>query len=262
MKHALAHSRPIRRHVLRGAVAVVLAFGACALVPAWAGGQKTVVELFTSQGCSSCPPADAFLGELSKKEDIIALTLAVDYWDYLGWKDTFGSPAHSKRQTDYARRRGDSQIYTPQMVINGRTHAVGSRRHSVLRAIKAERSAAEQSWVPVTLKSGDKAIMVSAGDYRGKGTPPEATIWLLLSTHKESVEIKRGENRGETIDYYNVVRQMVPIGTWNGKAVEVKLPKSDLMAGYDGCTALLQVNGAGEILGAAHFSESMNEHTN
>ena len=262
MKHVLAHLLRFRKGILSGALVLALAAGTFAAGPSLAGGPKTVVELFTSQGCSSCPPADAFLGELTERDDIIALTLAVDYWDYLGWKDTFASRAHTKRQSDYARRRGDSQIYTPQMVINGRTHAVGSRRNSVLRAIAADKAAQERSWVPVSLKSGKKAIMVSAADYKGEGTPPEATIWLLLSSHKERVEIKRGENRGETIDYYNVVRQMVPIGTWNGKAVEVKLPKSDLMAGYDGCTALLQVNGAGEILGAAHLSETMGEHTN
>ncbi len=222
--------------------------------PAWSSGQKTVIELYTSQGCYSCPPADAFLGELIKRDDVIALTLPVDYWDYLGWKDTFGSPAHSKRQRDYARRRGDRQVYTPQMVFNGKRHAVGSRRNAVFDALKEESRADQSTQVQVTLKSDGKSIMVSAGGFAGAGEAPSATIWLLLSSKAETVAIKRGENRGKTLTYHNVVRQMVPIGAWHGKAIEVELPKSDVMEGYDGCTAILQVNGAGEILGAAHFA--------
>ncbi len=225
--------------------------------PAWSSAQKTVIELFTSQGCYSCPPADAFLGELAKRDDVIALTLPVHYWDYLGWKDTFGSPAHSKRQRDYADRRRDRQVYTPQMVFNGRRHAVGSRRNAVFNALKEESQTDPSMQVEVTLKSDGKALMVSAGAYAGEGEAPEATIWLLLSSKAETVAIKRGENRGKTLTYHNVVRQMVPIGTWHGKATEVELPKSDLMEGYDGCTAILQVNGAGEILGAAHFAGTM-----
>ena len=137
--------------------------------PALAKSPRAVVELFTSQGCSSCPPADAFLGDLAKRDDVIALTLAVDYWDYLGWKDTFASPAHSKRQAAYAKRRGDGQVYTPQMVLNGRRHAIGSHRSEVLKVLAQETEFGKKSWVPVTLKSDNKAIMVSAGAYSGEG---------------------------------------------------------------------------------------------
>ena len=239
---------------------VVVVVGLIAGGPASAAEPKAVVELFTSQGCYSCPPADAFLGELTQRDDVIALTLPVDYWDYLGWKDTFASPAHSKRQYGYARRRGDRQVYTPQMVLNGKRHEVGSHRQAVLRAIKQENQATRSTWVPVTLKSDDGSIMVSAGDFAGAGEAPDATIWLLLSTKKETVDIRRGENRGKKLNYYNVVHQMVPIGAWRGDAIEVELPKSDLMEGYDGCTAILQVDGGGEILGAAHFSGLSAEH--
>jgi hypothetical protein len=256
-------SRPFGRYFGRAAgaaSALVVALGLAASTAAWSAAPKTVIELFTSQGCYSCPPADAFLGELTKRDDVIALTLPVDYWDYLGWKDTFGSPAHSKRQSDYARQRGDRKVYTPQMVFNGKRHAVGSRRGDVLRALKEENSVATTNWVDVTLKSDDNSIMVSAGDFAGQGTAPDATIWLLLSTKAETVAIERGENRGKTLTYHNVVRQMVPIGAWHGESIEVELPKSDLMEGYDGCTAILQVNGAGQILGAAHFSGTTAEH--
>ena len=225
--------------------------------PAAAKDPIAVVELFTSQGCSSCPPADAFLGDLTKRGDVIALTLPVDYWDYLGWKDTLASPAYSKRQRAYARRRGDAQVYTPQMVVNGRQHAIGSHRSAVNRTIETEAKYAEKSWVKVKLSSDANAIMVSAGGYRGAGKAPDATLWLLLSSKKTDVEIRRGENHGRNVTYHNVVRQMVPIGKWNGGAVKVELPKSDLMEGYDGCTAILQVNGAGPILGAAHLDGAM-----
>ncbi len=257
MRNTVRFFRPIVGRAAAAASALVVVLGLMASSPAWSAAPKTVIELFTSQGCYSCPPADAFLGELAKRDDVIALTLPVDYWDYLGWKDTFGSPAHSKRQSEYARRRGDRQVYTPQMVFNGRRHAVGSRRAEVLKALKQERGSPDSTRVEVTLKSDNKSIMVSAGNFAGKGDAPDATIWLLLSSKAETVAIERGENRGKTLIYHNVVRQMVPIGAWRGDAIEVELPKSDLMEGYDGCTAILQVDGAGEILGAAHFSGTM-----
>lgn len=247
-------STALRTRTIRAGMAVLVV---PMVLVAWPAAAKSptvaVIELFTSQGCSSCPPADAFLGDLTKRDDVIGLTLAVDYWDYLGWKDTFASPTHSKRQAAYARHRGDGQVYTPQMVLNGRRHEIGSHRSKVLKAIEQEAKFVTQSWVPVTLKSDNKSIMVSAGAYRGEGEAPEATLWLFLSTKKENVAIRRGENRGREISYHNVVRQMVPIGTWHGDAVTVELPASDLMAGYDGCTAILQINGAGPIIGAAHF---------
>lgn len=226
------------------------------MTAAAAAPARAVVELFTSQGCSSCPPADAFLGELMQRDDVIALTLPVDYWDYLGWKDTFASPAYSKRQRDYARQRGDRQVYTPQMVVNGRQHVVGSRRSAVMRVIAQENRRPARDHVTVKLMTGKKSIMVSTGDYAGTGEAPEATIWLLLSTRRETVAVRRGENRGRDLSYYNVVRQMMPIGTWHGKAKEVELPKAELMEGYDGCTAILQVDGAGAILGAAHLASA------
>jgi len=235
------------------AVALALVFAK----PAFAKDAKAVVELFTSQSCSLCPPANAILGDLDKRGDVIALTLPIDYWDYLGWKDTLASPIHSKRQRAYARRRGDGQVYTPQMVVNGRDHAIGSDRSAVNRIIEEEARLAKRFWIAVKLSSDNKAIMVSAGGYRGAGEAPEATMWLVLSSKKVDVAIRRGENRGQSLTYHNVVRQMVPIGKWNGSAVMFELPKSDLMEGYDGCTAILQVNAAGPILGAAHLDGAM-----
>lgn len=216
-----------------------------------AGGAPVVVELFTSQGCSSCPPADAFLGELTRRDDVIALTLPVDYWDYLGWQDTLATPAYTNRQQSYARQRGDRQVYTPQMVFNGRAHAIGSQRSAVERAIEAEQAFAEDGAVMVTIASTDDAIMVTAAGREGEVV--DATLWLLLTSKAEDVQIGRGENGGRSLTYYNVVRMMMPIGQWQGEAVEISLPKTDLMEGYDGCTAILQVDGSGPILGAAYI---------
>jgi len=232
-------------------------------VPTWRGDaaaksrDAVVVELFTSQGCSSCPPADKFLGELAKRDDVIALTLPVDYWDYLGWKDTLATPAYSQRQRAYARRRRDRQVYTPQMVLDGMTHAVGSDRRLVNRKIDEYRKKHKDGWITVSLESTKDTITVKAGDRSQALEADKATIWLVLTTDKEVVPIKRGENTGRTINYFNVVRQMVPIGSWVGKPVTIALPKRDLMIdSYDACTVLIQADGAGPIIGAAQLARS------
>ncbi len=219
--------------------------------------RPTVVELFTSQGCSSCPPADAYLGDLAKRKDVIALTFPVDYWDYLGWKDTFASPANSARQRNYALRRGDRQVYTPQMVINGRVHAVGSRRSQVEGKIKQVNVKPDPNWINVDVSVKNDTLMVKAPAGKN-GDSRTATLWLALYTDKSKVAIKRGENGGRSITYYNIVRQMIPLGRWSGDAVEIELPKSDVMGpGYDGCVVFLQVNGTGPIIGAAALDDWM-----
>ncbi len=222
--------------------------------PAFAVGKvekPIVVELFTSQGCSSCPPADAYLGELAKRKDVIALTFPVDYWDYLGWKDTFATPANSKRQRTYALRRGDRQVYTPQMVLNGRTHAVGSRRPSVETGISQLQNKADPDWVPIDMSVKNDTVLINA-PAQPNPQNRSATLWMVLYTSESKVDIRRGENSGRKVSYHNVVRQMIPIGRWSGKSLEVRLPKSDVKGpGYDGCAVLLQVNGTGPIIGAA-----------
>lgn len=214
-----------------------------------------LIELFTSQGCSSCPPADRLLGELTKRRDVVALTLPVDYWDYLGWKDTLASPANSKRQRVYARARRDRQVYTPQMVLNGRTHAVGSRRHQVFAEIKRQ-SAAGHPRVPMTLTSSGDAVTVSAAIPPDALKGKRATIWLAMYKRAATIAIKRGENSGKSITYHNVVRQMLPLGHWTGKPMQVTLPKSELITqGYDGCVAILQINDGGPVIGLAYIND-------
>ena len=163
-------------------------------LPAAAGETKTVVELFTSQGCSSCPPADKVLGELAKNERVVALSLPVDYWDYLGWRDTLALHAHSMRQKAYADARGDRQVYTPQVVINGVAQAIGSDRRAIISAI-ATAEATRVPAIPVTLKrNGDKIDIVV-----GAGTGMKAPVFLLTVTSETAVAIGRGENRGSTV---------------------------------------------------------------
>lgn len=215
---------------------------------------KAVVELFTSQGCSSCPPADELLGKLAKRDDVIALTFPVDYWDYLGWKDTLASPAFSARQRAYARARRDGQVYTPQMVVDGAYHAVGSHSNAVKQTILKSLAATKNSRVPMKIWTEGDSIVITAGDAAPGMRVKPATVWLALVKEAETVKIERGENRGETITYYNVVRELTPVGQWNGKAVTIKLPKHHLMSrGSDSCTVLLQQDTAGPVIAAAQM---------
>lgn len=212
----------------------------------------TVIELFTSQGCSSCPPADALLGELAKRDDMVALSLPVDYWDYLGWKDTLASPANSARQRAYARARRDRGVYTPQVVVNGVVHAAGNNPVRVEQAVDAARAQLRDSWVPISISSKGDMLEVRAAAAGKTARLSSGTLWLVLYSGVEEVKITRGENAGRTIRYYNVVREMTPIGVWHGEEVSLELPKSDVMGrGYDGCAVLLQAGSAGPIIGAA-----------
>jgi hypothetical protein len=214
-----------------------------------ASGNPVVVELFTSQGCSSCPPADAFMGELVGQEGVIGLSLNVDYWDYIGWRDTLASPAHTKRQRDYARKRGDNRIYTPQVVINGRLHAVGSDRKTVLRMIGEERRRTEHVSLSINGMGTDIAVSVGAGGYSLR---KDSTILLMTLLPVVTVAIEKGENTGKQVSYYNVVRKIMPVGMWQGYPATVKLPKESLLSDPQECiVGLLQVSGTGHIIAAA-----------
>lgn len=210
-----------------------------------------VVELFTSQGCSSCPPADVYLGDLAKRDDLLTLSFAVDYWDFLGWKDTFGSPANTERQRVYARARGDGEVYTPQMVINGQRHEVGSHRVNVEAAIKATSAERAARDVAVDIKINGDALSITVGDEKDP-VADDATIWLVLYQKKATVNVGRGENGGRKLTYTNIVRKMTPIGMWSGGSASFSLPRKELtMPGYDGCAVLVQAKNSGPILGAA-----------
>ena len=216
---------------------------------------KAVVELFTSQGCSSCPPADQFLEELvSDQKDVVTLSYHVDYWDYFGWKDTLGSPMFTQRQKDYAKSRGDAQIYTPQIVVNGRGHMVGSDRSSVNNAIRKSSGMS----VEVEAMLDDNALKVQlSGSLKEQGK--KADVYLLGIDKEAVVQIQRGENAGTTQTYKNVVRSIMPIGMWSGVAEEFRLPRTALkMSDSKNWAVLVQTNSGempGEIIGAAFYDK-------
>jgi hypothetical protein len=211
---------------------------------------KTVVELFTSQGCSSCPAADALLRRLAERDDTIALSLSVDYWDYLGWKDTLANPKFTERQRAYARARGDGAIYTPQLVVNGVVHVNGSDEGQIARAI--DKTETTLSFVPVRLREEDGKLIVEAGGLPRGVVGEDATIWLAVVAGSIEVPIQRGENQGRTITYYNVVRDLIPVGKWSGRPVTLELARASLARpGAESCAVLLQQGQTGAIMGAA-----------
>ena len=236
---------------IAGAVVAVAAFGDDSRAQS---RSKSVVELFTSQGCSSCPPADALLEKYAARDDVVALSLPVDYWDYLGWKDTLASPLYSQRQRDYALTRGDREVYTPQVVVNGVAHAVGSDKRTIDRQIS--RTVRRQARVAVQLRPEGDAVVVETGAAPRGLSKASGTIWLALVKKSEKVAIQRGENRGRKITYYNVVRELKPIGEWRGKATTLKIAKMDLKKlGVDGYVVLLQQGKTGRILGVAEMED-------
>ena len=239
--------------VKAGSIAVVLfaAGVAAGAQPAPAGEARAVIELFTSQGCSSCPPADAILGDYAEDEELLALSFPVDYWDYLGWKDTLASHENTVRQRAYAEARGDRQVYTPQVIVNGATHVVGSNRTQIEAAL----SNSPPLTVPITMAPGTDSTTVTVGAATTSGEA-KGTIWLAMYDDPLTVPIERGVNTGKSVTYYNVVRKLRPIAMWKGKEVTIELPKSELdQAEVSRCAVILQTeqdNGLpGPILGAA-----------
>lgn len=218
---------------------------------------RAVLELFTSQGCGRCPPADALLTTLSADPTLVTLSYAVDYWDYLGWRDTLADPMHSKRQKAYAAMRGDRQVYTPQMVVNGVAHVVGSDRPAVDRAITQSAAQPGVLAVPVTITQAGDMITVTLPTQAGDLVSPErpATVLLLGVSNRETVDIARGENRGQHVTYRNVVRSHAVLGEWTGGAQSYTVSRSERMAaGCERAVVLLQVGNPrrpGAMLGAA-----------
>ena len=195
-------------------------------LPASAGEPRAVIELFTSQGCSSCPAADKVLGELSRDPTLVTLSLPVDYWDYLGWKDTLALHGHSNRERAYADTRGDREIYTPQVVVNGIVHVLGSDKAAIEQAIAQTRQSAAPLMLPVTIVVADGKVSVNVPAANGENASAE--VWLCPITSKAQVAIERGENRGHTLAYTNVVRRWVKLGDWSGKAETFSMPVADL----------------------------------
>jgi hypothetical protein len=235
--------------IVRGlalAMAVFLVAG-----PAEAGGGKrpVVVELFTSQGCSSCPPADALLGRLADRKDVVALSLPITYWDMMGWKDTLASEANTHRQKSYSEIMGHGGVYTPQMIVDGVSDIIGSREAAVETAIALREG--DMDAVPVLLHATRQEIHVTVGP-ASNHEGPDATIWMFRILGKATVAIGAGENQGRTVTYRNIVRDMKAIGLWKGPAVSLDLPRQDGMdVPHDALAVIVQQNGYGRIIGAA-----------
>ena len=216
---------------------------------------KAVIELFTSQGCSSCPAADAVLGQMAARDDVIAISLSVDYWDYLGWKDTLANAKFSDRQKAYAKMLGDGMVYTPQMVVNGRAHVNGSDVTKIERAIEKTSHAFGASRVPVRMSARDGRLIVEVGNEQ-QSIAHEATVWLAVISKAVEVPIPRGENKGKTITYSNVVRELIPIGTWHGKPMTVELARDTFMHRHaERCAVLVQQGRGGPVVGAALLAQ-------
>jgi hypothetical protein len=205
-----------------------------------------VVELFTSQGCSSCPPADRLLRSLAARPDMIALTFSINYWDYIGWKDTLATPEFTERQQAYARGRGDGHVYTPEAVIDGLFDAVGSDRDAIEKAVAAGKDGRALS-VPVNLHESNGVLQIHVG--RGMGP---AGIYVLRVAKSRTVTISRGENSGHSVTYTNVVRAIRKVGEWDGTPLNLQL--ADLRGDDEGYVVLLQRDSSdrpGLILAAA-----------
>jgi hypothetical protein len=223
--------------------------------PAPAGEPRAVIELFTSQGCSSCPAADRVLGELTRDPSLITMSLPVDYWDYLGWKDTLALHGHANRERGYANARGDREVYTPQAVVNGKLAVLGSDKAAIDGAIAQSRKDAAPLSLPVTLTIADGKVTADVADAKGDGEQRSGEVWLCPITGKVSVKIERGENSGHLLTYYNVVRRWVKLGDWTGTAQSFSIPLSDVTnSDVDSYAVLVQSGGAakpGPVIGAA-----------
>lgn len=222
--------------------------------PVAAQGQRglSVLELFTSQGCSSCPTADALLRSYANRPDIVALSLPVDYWDYLGWKDTLASPKFSHRQRAYADARGDGRIYTPQVVINGMMHAVGSHQSEIDQALVQTAERLKQDRVDLVAHSDGKTITIEAGAIPPTSRMGGGTIWLAVVQPSVEVEIRKGENRGKKVIYANVVRELAAVGMWSNKPTRIDLQESAVFQEQgQRCAVLLQEGTVGPIVAAA-----------
>lgn len=237
----------MKRHHLTCFAAIAGVWMMTAASPVYAE-PRAVLELFTSQGCSSCPAADKLLGEFARDPSLVAISVPVDYWDYLGWKDTLANPRHSSRQRNYARARGDRRVYTPQMVVNGAVHALGSDKAAIESAIAVSRSNNGTMSVPVTISVADGKLVVSVPSAKnGHGT-----VWLCPVTRSVPVKIARGENRGRTITYHNVVRRWIKLGEWTGKAETWSRSVAEFKTGSVDKAAVIVQGGTGDKPGAIY----------
>jgi hypothetical protein len=205
-----------------------------------------VVELFTSQGCSSCPPADAYLRELAKRPGVLALGFHIDYWNYIGWEDPFSTKAASNRQRDYSHRLGLHYVYTPQMVVDGESEGVGSEPDKIEPLLhEASRETRPRPELMLE-KRADGGFHIHVGGGRQGAS---ATVWLVGLDRVHETKVLRGENEGASATDVQVVRSFSAVGQWTGAPIDLDLPAA--AASGDGAAVLLQTGGTGPIVTAA-----------
>jgi hypothetical protein len=204
--------------------------------------RPAVVELFTSQGCSSCPPAEAYIGELAQHKDVLALAFHVDYWDDLGWKDPFSLGISTQRQYAYSTAVGRSSVYTPQVVVDGKDQFVGTDRRKIGAALAASRTGVP---VGISLERDDVVVQLSAGQ---KAVPSE--VLLVAYLRKATSSIGRGENAGRRLEEFNIVRGIRELGKWNGDPVSFRATLASLPRDATDVAVLVQSSGEHRVIGA------------
>ncbi len=217
-----------------------------------APAQLSVIELFTSQGCSSCPPADRLLKRLAERPDVIALSFPVTYWDYLGWRDTLARPENAERQRRYAAVQG-SEVYTPEAVVNGLKECVGSDSEAIESALKATASVIRKEAVPLSVRHEGGKLVIETG-----AAPPESRhrtgkVWVASVRHSSDVAIGAGENSGRKVTYTNVVLDLTEAGGWEGAPTSYAVPSSSIPKDGDMLVVFLQAEPFGPIVGAARI---------
>ena len=229
---------------MRYILAVISFLGFLQATAVTAQNGPVVIDLFTSHGSSSSPPADAMLHQLAKRDDVIALALHVDNWDYNGWKDLIGRPENTLRQHGYAQAAHATTVYTPQMVIGGIEHVVGSRPMQVMDAVQAQMRRGNA--VAVTLTRSGNSLQINAST----ATRGDYVVQLVRYTPEQTVAIRRGENAGRTLNYSNIVKSWDVIGRWDGRSALSLAATAD---GPDAVVVIVQQNGHGPIVGAAQL---------
>jgi hypothetical protein len=228
---------------MRGVIAAIW-IGLASIAGAQAQDNTVVVELYTSQGCSSCPPADALLTELAKRDDVIPLALHVDYWDYLGWKDKHASPVFTMRQKAYARAAGQRMVYTPQMIVGGLDHVIGTKAMELAEVIEKHHNLPRA--VDLRIQRSGDSVEIQATALRPVSR--DVLVQMIRYVPAETVVIGHGENAGRTITYSNIVTDMTVVGGWDGRG---QLRLQARAPGELPIVIVLQEKGHGVIVGAA-----------
>lgn len=213
-----------------------------------AQAEPVVVELFTSQGCSSCPPADALLAELGQSPDIIGLAYHVDYWDYIGWKDTFSDPVFTNRQRDYARFAGHRSVFTPHFVIDGQVHIAGVRTMEIMKHIQLRQQHSKNVHLSID-NSAEEAVLIAQRD---QSVPDHIELILVGFLPAQNVEILRGENAGKTLTYTHIVKSIDVLATWQKtEFLRLVLPETDTTLDY---VVIAQMKGPSTVVGSLRLN--------